>query len=876
MKLASRRLPNSAYNWTTMIGTVLAVVSFSIILLLMFIEFFVKPTTIYIGLLTTAVLPVFLILGLVMIPVGMLREKRRLARDQVSRFPHQINLDLRNPAFRNALLIFVAGSALFLMFTTIGMFWTFHQTESVEFCGTVCHTVMQPEYVAYMNSPHARVACVECHIGAGTSWYVKSKLSGAYQFYATLTNKYPRPIPTPIKNLRPAQDTCEQCHWPDKFAETRQQTNNHFFSDRDNTPYPVTLQLKIGGGSDQLNRTEGIHWHVAKSNQIDYIARDEQRLEISRIWMTDADGNDVEYRNAELPLSPEELAMAEKRTMDCLDCHNRPSHKYLSPNRTVNEAMGLGEIDTSLPFIKQQAVIALDGDYETTPEALQAIEDRVTGYYREELPAVFTQQRAAIDSAVVVLQRIFQQNFFPEMKVNWEVYPDHIGHSEFIGCFRCHGSALETADGKRISQDCDLCHTIQTPQAVGVFADLSNHNLELGVDCLKCHSYGSWTQAEKFRHEDAEYQLVGAHEKVDCDKCHPQVTSSDLGILRYKGLEHGNCIPCHDDPHVEKFGVDCRECHNESDWRQIPEDKLDHAKTDYPLAGKHAAVECDKCHRTDRIVDPIDFTDCTGCHEDKHLGQFADRSDLGKCDSCHSIDGFMPASYDLAEHQESRYPLELSHAAVPCNACHAKTLIEGTETARFDFDERECEDCHLDYPQSHFIDIQEKMVCRDCHLPQQWKEMIYDHDQIEFALTGKHSSVACLSCHTTTGAGTPEERVVYQKLPGSCFDCHGETHVDQFAEDSCEKCHDTQGWQETLFEHNRDSSFKLEGKHLDVTCWQCHLEETTDEGRVFRRFKPIDVECRSCHAGDGSALSLFEVTTLDSDDADAGSFNQNR
>jgi hypothetical protein len=869
MKKITRHLPNSAYNWTTMIGAVMAVVTFGIILLLMFIEFFVHESTIYMGLLTTVVLPIFLILGLILIPVGMLREKRRLNKDEGGRFPRKFSLDLNKPAYRNAILIFIAGTAAFLMISTIGMFWAFHQTESVEFCGTTCHTVMLPEYTAYKLSAHARVSCVECHIGAGTSWYVKSKLSGAYQFYATLANKYPRPIPTPVENLRPAQDTCEQCHWPDKFAETRQQTNPHFFSDRDNTPYPVTLQLKIGGGSDNLNRTEGIHWHVAKSNQIRYVARDHQRLEISRIWLTNDEGNEVEYQNAELPLSPEELAHSETRTMDCLDCHNRPSHKYLSPNRTVNEAMARGRIDPGLPYIKQQAVLALDAEYESTPEALAAIEEGLIGYYREELPEVFTQQRAALDSAVVVVKQIFQENFFPEMKVDWEVYPDHIGHSEFIGCFRCHGSALETATGERISQDCDLCHTIQTPQAVGVFADLSNHNLELGVDCLKCHSYGTWTQADKFSHDDAQFPLAGAHEKTDCDKCHPPVTSSNLGILRYRGLEYGNCIPCHDDPHLDRFGTSCRDCHNESDWRQVPEEKLDHAKTGYLLEGKHASVECAKCHRSDHFIDPIDYAKCTGCHEDKHLGQFADRSDQGECDGCHSIEGFMPARYDLAEHQQSRYPLELSHAAVPCNACHVKTLIEGTEAARFDFESRECRDCHLEYPKSHYTDVQEKMTCRDCHSPRQWKELIYDHGQTEFALTGKHPTVACLACHTTADAGTPDERVIYQKLPASCFACHGEAHMDQFAEESCENCHDTQSWQEILFEHNRDSSFKLEGKHVDVTCQQCHLEETTDEGRAFRRFKPIDVECRSCHAGDGSVLNLFDVTAIEADD-DAG------
>ena len=303
--MVSRRLPDSVYNWITAAGAVLAVVSFSIILLLMSIDFFVRGTTIYLGLLTTVVLPVFLILGLLLIPLGILREKRRLARGQVGRFPHRFHIDLEDPAYRNAFLLFIGGTAVFLMTTTIGMYWAYHETESVEFCGTLCHSVMHPEYTAYQLSPHARVSCVACHIGAGADWYVKSKLSGAYQLYATLAENYPRPIPTPVENLRPAQDTCEQCHWPDKFSGTRQQTNHHYLPDRENSPYHTTLLLKIGGGSDQLQRAEGIHWHVASSNRIEYIARDTKRLEIARVWLTNGEGSVVEYGDADRPLSPE-------------------------------------------------------------------------------------------------------------------------------------------------------------------------------------------------------------------------------------------------------------------------------------------------------------------------------------------------------------------------------------------------------------------------------------------------------------------------------------------------------------------------------------------------------------------------------------------
>ncbi|MEW6749613.1 MAG: NapC/NirT family cytochrome c [Candidatus Latescibacterota bacterium] len=502
--MAARRLPDSAYNWVTAAGAFLAGITFSVILILLLLDLLVVETSIYLGLLTYVALPVLLIAGLLIIPLGMGLESKRLARGQASSFPRHFHVDLVDPGHRNAFLIFVVGSAILLVATSIGTYKAYQQTESVAFCGQLCHSVMSPEYTAYRASPHARVACVECHIGSGADWYAKSKLSGAYQVYATLANVYPRPIPTPIEDLRPARETCEECHWPTKFFGSHQRVNPHFLPDEANTPYPISLLVKVGGGSGRGRQAEGIHWHVSEDTRVEYIARDPARLQIAWVRLTGPEGRTVEYALPTDPLTDAERAAAQVRTMDCMDCHNRPSHQYRSPNRTVNEAMAQGLLDPSLPFIKAQAVQALDQPYADTPAALRAIEEKITAFFRQEYPGLLPARSQDVARAVAAVQGIYRQNSFPEMKVTWRQYPDHVGHTEFVGCFRCHGSALESTDGQTISRDCSLCHLIlrqgtgEQRQRLSPAGLLFQHPEDVGDvvgegHCTDCHEGGAET-----------------------------------------------------------------------------------------------------------------------------------------------------------------------------------------------------------------------------------------------------------------------------------------------------------------------------------------------------------------------------------------------
>jgi len=440
--------PSLLRNWLSLTGllTVIgALFSFLQLFILDTVAHFSNP---YISILTWMVVPAFLVLGLVLTVIGELRERRR--RKGGASLMSTVQVDLSRPRDRRNMAIFVFGAVLFLLLSAVGSYNSYQFTESVQFCGETCHTVMKPELTAHALGPHARVACAECHIGPGASWFVRSKLSGSYQIYATLFDKYPRPIPTPIKNLRPARETCEQCHWPREFIGNLDQTFHYFLSDASNTPYSIRMTLKVGG-SDPLRGPvggSGIHWHTSVSNRVEYVATDPARQSIPWVRMTDAEGVVTIFRT---PRFTNDVSQDRIRLMDCIDCHNRPSHKFMSPDGAINLALALGQIDRTLPWIKTNVVYVLTRPYHTESEAREGIATALAERYPDD---------PRIRQAIPIVQRIYADNFFPEMKSDWKAYPDNIGHLIWPGCFRCHDGNHKSADGKIITASCDACHTI--------------------------------------------------------------------------------------------------------------------------------------------------------------------------------------------------------------------------------------------------------------------------------------------------------------------------------------------------------------------------------------------------------------------------------
>lgn len=436
-------------NWLSVAGLVIvlgACFSFILLFILDTVAHFSNP---YVGVLTYLVTPMFILLGLACLVIGAWWAKRKMRQAGIAAAP-RLQIDLGRPRDRRILFFFLGGTALFLLLAAMGSYQTYHFTESTTFCGQACHTVMKPEFVTYQHGSHARVGCTECHIGPGATWFVRSKLSGTYQVYATIAKKYPKPIPTPVANLRPAQETCEQCHWPKKFVGNLDRTYSYFLAEETNTFWSIRMLMRVGGADPSHGPVGGIHWHMNVGNKVQYLPADPSRLKIPFVRTINAQGVVTEYRTKDFTNAVDPAAL---RTMDCMDCHNRPAHVYKSPNDAVNLAMLLGRIDPQLPWIKTNAVYVLTQDYATETEAREKIATFLAGKYPNQ-PSV----RAAIEA----VQQIYSDNFFPEMKASWKAYPNHIGHKDWPGCFRCHDDKHKTPDGKQAirGNECNICHVI--------------------------------------------------------------------------------------------------------------------------------------------------------------------------------------------------------------------------------------------------------------------------------------------------------------------------------------------------------------------------------------------------------------------------------
>lgn len=406
----------------------------------------------YLGILFYVILPMIFFLGLGLVPVGIYRQKRHEIKRQ--EYPREFPpLTWENLDFRRLVKFVAVATVLNII---IGGYYT-HATvmymDSPNFCGVTCHS-MHPEFTAYQESPHVNVDCIDCHVGAGARAYLESKMRGVSQLVETALDTYPRPIPTPVHSLRPARETCESCHWPQKFGGYRLDVLDKFAEDEQNSPSKTVLVMRIGGGS----MTAGIHgFHTKPGVVIEYAATPD-RQEIPWVRYTDPEGNTTEY--AVDGWDSNNPSAYELRLMDCLDCHTRPSHQFRLPDRALDGALSLRNADPSLPWMKMKGLEILKADYKTTAEAEQKIPAALLGFYKTEHPEVYETKREAIERSAQALLAVFKRNVFPEMNVQWGTYPDHIGHTDFPGCFRCHDEMHNSKDGRVISQDCSACHEL--------------------------------------------------------------------------------------------------------------------------------------------------------------------------------------------------------------------------------------------------------------------------------------------------------------------------------------------------------------------------------------------------------------------------------
>ena len=455
---------NLSKNTISLFGIAITTISGVLMMVLFALEVFDYLTNPYVGILTYLILPIVFITGLLFVPVGIWLTRRRRKRLEAAGEPLPLlrypTWDFNDIRVRKTAVIVALATVVNVVVLSTATYKGVHHMESVEFCGTVCHTVMKPEFTSYQGSPHSRVACTSCHIGPGASWFVKSKLSGVRQVFAVAFNTYERPIHTPVRNLRPARETCEQCHWPEKFHDTSVRIIQKYSDDEKNSTLTTALLLKAGGNHDQSGKGSGIHWwHMDPVNKVRYIA-DEKRQTMYWVEHQSVKGEKTEYHLADSKAASQDLAKLEKRVMDCVDCHNRPTHIYRLPEESIDSAISNEQIDRSLPFIKKKGVQLLKASYNSETDARQGIDKGLREFYQREYPETLSRRPAQIEAAVQALQEIYSRNVFPEMKVTWGTYPNNLGHENFPGCFRCHDDNHKSASGKTITQDCSACHEL--------------------------------------------------------------------------------------------------------------------------------------------------------------------------------------------------------------------------------------------------------------------------------------------------------------------------------------------------------------------------------------------------------------------------------
>ena len=446
-------LASITHNAISLIGTALAVAGLVLIASLFTMELFGFEGGPYLGILTYLILPMIFVIGLILIPIGAVLRRRKIRKmpggERAELLPV---LDLNVGHTRNWLLIFLGATMVNIIILASATFKGVEVMESVEFCGLACHSVMEPEHTAHARSPHSRVACAECHIGPGANWFVKSKLDGAWQLVSVALDLYPRPVPTPLHDLRPARDTCEQCHWPTKFVGDKLKVIKHYKEDEANTELTTALLLRVGGTNGSVS--SGIHWHVDPDVTIRYRS-DETREDIYEVEFTGKDGSVSNYANKR---APEEGGVW--RTMDCVDCHNRPSHIYKPASSEIDRVISEGLIDRSLAFVKREGLRIIDAEYESHEDARAAIGEELKQYYADNHPEIAAEKADAISAAADALGDVYAVNVFPNMQVWWDTYPNHIGHEQSDGCTRCHNRRMRTAEREQIRDDCDLCHVV--------------------------------------------------------------------------------------------------------------------------------------------------------------------------------------------------------------------------------------------------------------------------------------------------------------------------------------------------------------------------------------------------------------------------------
>jgi nitrate/TMAO reductase-like tetraheme cytochrome c subunit len=417
------------------------------------VEIFGRPNdNPYLGIIFFLLLPALFIGGLILIPVGLFLRRRKLR--QAGQIPAEFpKVDLNDRIFRHGLDIVLVATILNLLVVSVASYRGASYMDSPQFCGQSCH-VMHPEFTAYKIAAHSHVACVECHIGSGAEAYFSAKVNGTKQILEVTFDRHPTPIPSPVESLRPARYTCEGCHTPARFVGERLLVKSSFADDAQNSETQTVLVLHLGG-LDGLSHLTGIHGvHLG---HIEYVATDFSRTTIPWVERQNGDGSETVFTT--LPAGSG-VPAGERRVMDCIDCHNRAAHPFVTAEEALNQAMSDGPVSPELPWIHKEGLVLLQASYASQDEARVKIPQQLEAFYRSEHPEVLATKANLVKRAAEGLVTLYSQNVFPFMKLTWGTHPNHIGHMSYPGCFRCHDGNHTAKDGTTIPQDCSTCHNL--------------------------------------------------------------------------------------------------------------------------------------------------------------------------------------------------------------------------------------------------------------------------------------------------------------------------------------------------------------------------------------------------------------------------------
>ena len=564
------RFPAKLLHPLCLIGGTIALVGFGATIVSLVIDVHQSDASAYQGLLTFILFPSVLFFGLCVLGVGLALEWRRARNLERVHEEWTPRLDPARRRHRRILFGLAVGALLMVAGSIVLAFQAFEFTETNAFCGELCHTPMEPQYTAHRFSPHANVDCTSCHVEPGLGGYVEAKVSGLRQLYAMFGATYPRPVRMSHEKLLVAAGSCEEHHRADALVGATFDSRTRFGYDLKNSARSLQLLLKPSGSATFRHPEQGFHWHLDVEGGIGFRATDEGRQQIPWVRAQQPDGSVVIYEDVEWKESGGDIAqLLPAQHLDCIDCHNRPAHRFASPDASLDGALASETIDASLPFIKKVSVAALATEYQAKDEAFFGIRREIEAYYRDTFQDVVVERRESLDNAIREVQQIYARTVFPSMKVNWATYADNSAHRTAPGCFRCHSGRHQSEDGQVIAYECNVCHVFlekarDSESLVEIPADGSSfhpfrHEAHGELQCWSCHSDSASPYA---RCVECHQSAVGGHDmRFECSICHKPGGTS---------VTSATCAPCHpageSTLHAHAAHRDCLGCHRPHDW----------------------------------------------------------------------------------------------------------------------------------------------------------------------------------------------------------------------------------------------------------------------------------------------------------------------